>query len=183
MQEPETTAPEITPAQRIAAFADAHGVTMRAEFVPFSRSHHADGKGPGDGGKPWLSLNWKVTLAKAGRDFVTVDYSSGSGNAPASKAGKLALIHSGMPEASARAELIAWECEHGKPGRWFGYGSTIMGDSKRPILPDIADILSSLSSNASVLDCGTFEEWAADLGYDSDSRLPDSLGFAGIGVH
>lgn len=168
--------PEMTPAEKVQAFADAHGITMRAEFVPFSRSRHADGKGTGDGGKPWLSLNWRVTLAKGGRDFLATDYSMGSGNAPGAKASATRLASAHKPEASARADLIAWECELGIAGTYFlGDLAPQTGASRRPIVPPLADVLYSLQSDADVLNYGGFEDWAPDLGYDPDSRKAEAI--------
>lgn len=62
---------------------ERHGITVRAAFVPFSQSRNAkpDPK-PGD-----LSLNWKVTLLKDGREVLTTDYQAGIGHAPSYKHG------------------------------------------------------------------------------------------------
>jgi hypothetical protein len=43
-----------------------------------------------------------------------------------------------------------------------------------PILPDSVDVMWSLSRDADVLDSGGFEDWAAEYGYDSDSRSAES---------
>jgi hypothetical protein len=37
------------------------------------------------------------------------------------------------------------------------------------------DVLACLASDASALDCASFEEWAADLGYDTDSRKAETV--------
>lgn len=45
------------------------------------------------------------------------------------------------------------------------------GSGHRPNTPTIGDVLSSLSSDVStVIDSRGFEDWAGDLGYDTDSR-------------
>src|SRR5438067_600163 len=67
------------------------------------------------------------------------------------------------------AELVAWECEHGKRGQTLP-GGNVVARYRSPIMPDFADVLHSLVNDADVLDSGTFEEWARDLGYDPDSR-------------
>ena len=50
------------------------GLTMTADFVPWSLSRNAGEKDP--------SLNWKITLHKDGRPFLTTDYMAGSGHCP-----------------------------------------------------------------------------------------------------
>jgi len=43
-----------------------------------------------------------------------------------------------------------------------------------PLVPKDADVMHSLSLDASVLDTGTFEEWASEFGYDTDSRAAEA---------
>jgi hypothetical protein len=164
-------ATEPTPRDLILAWADQHGVTMTAAFVPYSQSRSA--KALPDG-KPWRSFNWRVTLARAGRVFLETDYSAGSGHAPAQKAGRAILMHSGYSEGVAREMLTEWEIEHGFPGIWFS--ACIHRQSRAaPIMPDLADVLYSLSSDASVIDYGGFEQWASEFGYDTDSRKAEGI--------
>jgi hypothetical protein len=40
--------------------------------------------------------------------------------------------------------------------------------------PDATDVLSSLCTDASVLDSSGFEDWASEFGYDTDSRQAES---------
>jgi len=46
--------------------------------------------------------------------------------------------------------------------------------ARTPILPDSVDVLSSLLMDAGAIDSGSFEEWARDTGYDTDSRKAES---------
>lgn len=48
------TAIEVSPKDRILAWADKHGVTMACEFVPLSQSRNKGEKSP--------TLNWRVTI-------------------------------------------------------------------------------------------------------------------------
>lgn len=144
MNEP-TAQPELTPKERIEAWAQDNAITLESEFVPFSKSRNAKEKHP--------SLNWKVTLQRNGHAILTTDYSAGMGHCPSYKSG----FH-------ATEEAIAWEVEHGTKYRDI-----------TPILPDLADVLYSLALDASVLDAGSFEEWAEEFGYDTDSRAAEGL--------
>ena len=60
--------------QTIVDAAAELGVTMTAEFVPWSKSR--------DKGEKHPSLNWVITLHKGGRAFLTTDYSAGCGHCP-----------------------------------------------------------------------------------------------------
>jgi hypothetical protein len=146
------TAEDPTPKARLHAFAKAHGVTVESVFVPFSKSRNKGEKSP--------SLNWRVTVKKAGRDVLSADYSAGCGHAPSYKAGRMTRDDS---------EVLRWECENGKAGRYQSWG-VVARSSKAALLPDLADVLASFALDSSVLDFGAFEEWASDYGYDADSR-------------
>ena len=41
--------------------------------------------------------------------------------------------------------------------------------------PVLCDVMYSLTMDAEVLDCSTFEEWASDCGYDEDSRKAEAI--------
>ncbi len=141
-----------TPETKINRTAADLGITMTAAFVPWSMSRNKAEKHP--------SLNWLVTIHKADRPILTTDYMAGSGHCPGYKQSDHSL---------SQAELITWECEHGKPG-WITAGGSVMTRGGKPIMPELADVLHSLASDSDVLDASTFEEWASELGYDTDSR-------------
>jgi hypothetical protein len=143
-----------TPKARLHAFAKAHGVTVESVFVPFSKSRNAGEKSP--------SLNWRVTVKKAGREVLAGDYSAGCAHAPSYKAGRMTRDDS---------ELLKFECEHGKKARGKSWGVT----GGAPILPDLADVLAAFAMDSGVIDSGTFEEWARDCGYDEDSREAEKI--------
>lgn len=147
---------------KIEAVAAELGLTMAAEFVPFSRSRNKGEKRP--------SLNWRVTILRNGREVITTDYGAGEGHCPAYKASVQEL---GNQNSIARDEAIRWECENGHNRRELT--SAGMAYKGTPILPDLADVLASLAMDSDVIDCGTFEEWASNLGYDSDSRQAEAI--------
>lgn len=143
----------MTAAETIEATAADLGLTVKAEFVPWSLSRRAGEKGP--------SLNWKVTLVRNGRAVLTTDYSAGAGHCPSYKPGRQSV------DDAAR---LKQECESGRSMLSRGLG----GRSQR-ILPKTADVLASLVMDADALERGTFEEWAGDFGYDTDSRTAEGI--------
>jgi len=163
----DTTTIETTPKQQIEAWAIRHGVTMRAEFVPLSQSRNKDEKSP--------TLNWKVTLRKvnprfeASPAFLTTDYSAGCAHCPAYK---LSVRECGGQNSMMRHEAIRMECENGKAIQMYGETPRL---TTNHILPDLADVLYSLSMDADVLNSGSFENWASEYGYDTDSRKAESI--------
>lgn len=85
-----------------------------------------------------------------------------------------------------REALCAAECESGvamesdwqdmrtfKPRRVRAPGAT--SSAPVPILPEPRDVIYSLVMDSSVLDAGGFENWAAECGYDTDSRKAESI--------
>jgi hypothetical protein len=132
---------------------------MGAAFVPFTRSRSATRKLP--------SLNWRVRLRQLspidGQEFrgvVETDYTQGWGHVELPK---------GLdPRSLDGRAFIQYACEHGRYGIGIGVGRRI-----EP--PHIRDVLYSLVTDAMVLDYGSFEDWAPDAGYDTDSRKGEAI--------
>lgn len=143
------------------AAVDKHGISIKAEFVPFSKSRHA-ANDPGN--RPYnRSLNWKVTLVKDGRDIITTDYSAGCGHCPSYKQNaRWTLVYT---------QLIVFETENGLAAKAAPWGIA----KGKPILPETLSVVHSLMLDSDVLNYGTFEQWAADFGYDEDSRKAESI--------
>lgn len=142
---------------------DSLGLAVESVFVPWSQSRNKDEKVLDHNGKPTkqprYSLNWKVTLKRAGREIVTTDYSAGCGHTAAYKASVKAL---GLPNCIMRDNAIRHECESGAP--WSS------GFQKKQHKANPLDVLYSLVMDSDVIDYPTYEEWADALGYDADSR-------------
>lgn len=143
--------------ETIKATADALGITMRAEFVPFSKSRNKDEKYP--------SLNWRVTLSKGGRDLLTTDYGAGSAYTAAYQASVKDL---GGRDCIMRDEAVREECESGRA--WAGPWK-----KGAACLPELADVLHSLVLDGEAIDHATYESWASELGYDEDSRKGEAI--------
>lgn len=149
----------------IAATLESMGLTVESEFVPFSKSRNAAEKSP--------SLNWKVTVKQNGRDVLTVDYSAGCGHCPSY--GVKVSPHWNRPARMWRDEVARFECETGFKARGFTTQGEFSADKSKPIKPDSVDVIYSLIMDSDVLNSGGFEDWAADCGYDPDSRKAESI--------
>lgn len=141
------------------------GLSVRSEFVPFSKSRNRDNKRD-------FSLNWRVTLAKDGRDILTTDYSVGEGHCPAYKAPTRRL---GERNSIMRRQAIQWECEHGSACSFIDGASPMHSPGAKAIEPDPLDVIYSLVTESAVIDYPTYEEWAHDFSYDPDSRKGEAI--------
>jgi hypothetical protein len=148
----------MTTKAEIEAFAATNGIDMTCEFIPFSKSRSFVADAPISG----RNLNWKVTLRRNGRDVLTCDYSAGMAYAPSYEG----AYRFGRLSVDSAAALKS-ETESG-----FAYSGVSYApmNRRKPILPELADVLHSLALDSSVLDYPTFESWAGDSGYDTDSR-------------
>lgn len=145
----------------IAALIEKYNLTCDFKFVPFSVSRNKAEKNH--------SLNWIYTLKRNDREILSGDYMQGSGHAPAHS--RNFKIKPDKPIA------VRGECETGKIHieNPFSSGSLPHETSKHIPVPLIRDILYALMIDASVLDSGSFESWAGDLGYDTDSRTAEKI--------
>lgn len=136
---------------------DKLGLTVESVFVPWSQSRNKGEKHP--------SLNWRVTVKRRSADVLTTDYMAGSGHCPADK----------RKDPYLKKQLIMWECEHGKPAFFGNSSDRIMQASDKPIKPDPLDVIHSLVMDSDVINHTTFESWASDFGYDTDSRKAEAI--------
>lgn len=161
----------------IAAICERAGVTMESTFVPFSQSRNAKPDSSMGDGKPWRSLNWEVTIKRGGRVVLTTDYAQGEGHTPAHKKTAAQLETAarimGRSVSVAKATMVDHEIETGHTSR--GYSALGLSKGKPIPAPSIGDVLQSLARDSDVLDSAGFESWAADFGYDTDSRKAESI--------
>lgn len=122
------------------------GLTYAAEFVPFSKSRNT-----GTGGRDrWESINWRIRLERGGTVLET-DYAQGTAY---------------LPKSCRSGEATAYAIEHGRELRYT---------LRRLLPPPLADVLSCLLLDASVIDYPNFESWAGDFGLDTDSRKAEVI--------
>ena len=176
---------------------EALGLTVESVFIPFSQSRNKNEK--------HKSLNWRVTVKRNGRDVLTTDYSAGIIHCPSYAAKKApygfvaaryrsrdANSTSGYKyRAATEREALeqfkdgigAAECESGfameldSMRRYSGDDGNVYKVKRpaAPIMPNSVDVLYSLTMDSDVLEYGSFEEWAENFGYDSDSRNAEKI--------
>ncbi len=146
-----------TTKESIEEVAAELGLTMKADFVPLSKSRNA--------GEKYPTLNWKVTIQKGGRSIIETDYSAGIAHCPAYNASVKQLGHK---NSVMRDGYIRRECETGH--RALLVVGSVGQSMGMPIMPEFASVLHSLVSDAGAIDYSRFEDWASDYGYDTDSR-------------
>lgn len=132
----------------LAEFLFNHKISFASIFVPWSISRNAK-RDPKIGD---YSINYKVTLLKNEKPIYEFDYQMGIGHC------KHKLINPRARYCIADADAIIAECE-----------------GKRPTAtPDPVDLLACLAIDASAINEGPFEDWASNLGYDTDSRSAEA---------
>lgn len=143
--------------EKLTAAINAAGLCIRSKFVPFSQSRRKDDKYP--------SLNWHVTLLRGTKEVITTDYMSGSAHCPAYKNPSLFPGDKKAVDKYTTDKRIAEECETGR-ATWNNFSR----GCGRKIEPDPVNVIWCLIGDCDVLDAGSFEDWAAECGYDTDSR-------------
>ena len=141
--------------------------------MPFSKSRNA--------AENHRSLNWRITLVqryKNGegddryRDIITTDYTQGFGLAPAYKA---SVKQAGSAYSMLRASAIERETETGRITVFAPGGLAMFQNGKAIPAPSAADVVYSLAIDADVLNYARFEDWADELGFNSDSRKDEAI--------
>lgn len=146
--------------EALNALLETLGIYYSATFVPFSRSRNAK-ENPNIED---LSLNWKVKLEHAAYAggaacVIGTDYMQGIGHIPGYKH-RLSLT------VDEYDSLLA-TCEFGRTRHRYL--------ASKPLPPPLLrDVMHCLVSDAEAIDY-TFEDWAANCGYDTDSRKAESV--------
>lgn len=151
--------------QELLAAIEELKLSIDATFVPWSKSRNAKGKSAGGHPINDRSLNWRVALKVDGREVLSCDYSAGIAHCPAYKRLKMG----GFSRVTVdQVEAIKHETETGRA--W----SEHLAAGGKPILPCEVDVIWSLAQDADVINHATFEEWAENFGFDSDSRKAEA---------
>lgn len=127
------------------AFLAERGITYSATFVPQNQSRNNREKA--------RSLNWRISIGP-----ISTDYTQGIGHMP-----NYQPNHPRTLDDEER-EIIASE-----KGKYATQRHTLFHQLKLPA-PSLADVLYSLVLDCSVLESSCFEDWAAECGFDPDSR-------------
>lgn len=151
----------------ILSFLDKHNLKIEAEFVPWSASRNFD---PQKVKHPeQKSLNWKVKLLYGGRTVIETDYMAGIGHSPAYNAAR--KIGRGI--ALADVSAVDGEVEKGYRHR-LSAGEMVFPKRDEKLLPDPCSVIHSLLLDGDAIDHPSFESWAGDFGYDTDSRKAEA---------
>lgn len=128
------------------ALLEQWGLTLKSEFVPWSQSRNA---GSGD-----PSLNWRVSLFRGETLITEAEFTAGWGHTNYARK-KIVNIHTEHDR-----QQIVKECETGR-----NHGLQTKSQ------PNPKDVLRSFVLDAQVLNYPSFESWASDFGYSSDSII------------
>lgn len=150
-----TDTTESTPLQDLIRELALH---MDATFVPRSQTDNAATTKLHE-----MQIHWKVRIYRENRSAdITTSYGMGIGHLP--KAVKVPVSHASADQFSATIKTL-------ETGRYYSRGGQL---SALPS-PSIADVLYALVQDSEVMDYGSFEDWAANLGFDADSRKAESI--------
>ncbi len=128
-------------------------IEYKAEFVPFSQSRNKD--------QDHKSLNWFVTLT-CKNTILRTDYMQGIGHVKSANKPK-------NPNDLYRKSLIENQtAETGKLHK-YAYSDNVFSTMKKHPIPELKDVLYCLLMDSDVLNHSSFEEWANEFGYDTDS--------------
>lgn len=150
---------------RLDALLSDLELSMESTFVPFSQSE----KWETEKGKPpqetitHACVIYRVKNAAGGKRIVwSGQFHRGIGCLPA-------WMHTGRRTLDMD-EAVKNAIETGKypPARG-------MWPSKTVAAPALRDVMYSILQDASAIDSPTFEDWAGDLGYDTDSRKAEAI--------
>lgn len=136
-----------------------------AEFVPQNVSRHRDEKEP--------TLNWKITLRRRAVHGVVFmcDYMQGIGSVPGWPMG-LSMRNRSVDEDNM-LKLFKRAAIDGKYPHRYHVNAAFYTMRELP-KPELRDILYSLVADSDVLETSGFEDWASNLGYDTDSRKAEA---------
>lgn len=135
------------------------GLKLEAEFVPRSHSENAKATVLHE-----MQINWRVTLSRTGSPTVLLTtYTQGIGHLPKALKSRN-QAHVTVDEYNAIVHAL--ETREVRPVR---------GPIGKPTVsaPALADVMYALMLDADALNHANFEMWAAEYGYDIDSRTAE----------
>ena len=158
------TAVETDNKAALLAYIEGLGLGYTAVFVPQSQSRNK-GKEP--------CLNWTVQITK-GRQSLTADYMQGIGHLP--------NYSHAFSRLAVYDDAIRSACETGKSrivkhknGYDAAQADSFYAPQRKIPAPSLVDVLYSLVMDSNALDYPTFDAWAGDMGYDTDSREAERI--------
>lgn len=165
------TETETTQAQRLAALAGM-GITIESS----SPSAGLDGSG----GNAWAHIAYAVTLKRSGRVVWSGPYKLGVGHVKQPSVVEATALR--FQPANPNSDALIHKAERAAKGRPVTYTPEIeakiaaflaRAQKVTPSLPDVMNCL--LMDGSPEFDAETFEEWAGNFGYDTDSRKAEKI--------
>jgi hypothetical protein len=149
--------------QQVNEILAANGVAMTAQHVPTTFDPRS---------KEWQHIAWRVEFSSPRGKFST-SYKQGIGHLPAG------MVPQGGRYTIDQLERIKFALSTGMVPHKncnANLGAASMRYGAKPLAkPDAADVVSSLILDAGAADYATFEEWAGDYGYETDSRKAEAI--------
>ena len=128
--------------------------------------------------KDWPHIAYQVTLSHKGREVWSGPYRLGVGHVKYPKKGAFAKIHMTERESSVLKTLQESPNAVWKDASSYEIHASLAAKlaKAQQVTPKLADVLHSLLSDGSPhFDSCSFEEWASEYGYDTDSRKAESI--------
>ncbi len=164
--------------EKLDTYIAGLNLSYSAIFIPQSKSRNAD--------KEDASLNWSVSISpNSGKDCIqrgiTTDYMQGIGHAPGyehvfKQSGHKDLYFAHVAEKGRTLKKLL-KMGNGKidwyeaNNRMTGYGMGLKGTWNENLpSPALRDVLYSLVMDSDVINYNSFEDWAENFGYETDSR-------------
>lgn len=145
--------------QAVEAVLATLGLSVSVKAGP--NPHHEDGR---------QGVQFTLDVLKDGKPVFETDYTLGLGHVKLNR-GVLSLTK------SERRFLEAWQAKPSAKFRDAELQTRIACKlaKAQKLTPDAADVFYCLTADADAMDYATFEDWAACLGYDPDSRKAESV--------
>jgi hypothetical protein len=150
--------------EQLADIVPTLGVTIDAKYLSF---------GPRDGWGKEPMFNWTVTLKRWTATTMTLAYSMGAAHCEWMTWKE--AVRAGCHNRRDYDDATKLPPLRGAFEKETMHTAEMRARYTRPTPPTLADVLGCLCADASGYDnARTFEEWAGDYGYDTDSRKAES---------
>lgn len=140
---------------KIETFVERHGITIEAKPVALAAHWTGDKE----------AQSWECTLKCGKREMVT-SFTKGSAHRTWS-------LRAGVACGYDRPRTYRTNMPASAPRNAYTYDKEAFLAWSVPTPPSAAEVLDCLAMDASAMD-ESFEDWAADFGYDTDSRKAEA---------
>jgi hypothetical protein len=149
----------------IVSLLDKIGVTMTAQHVPTVYDHKKAVSASGGTDENWPHIAWSCKFTSPRGSF-TADYRQGLGHLPKS------IQY--PPRTVCDVDIVRVALESGTVPV-LRHGHAVPQKSSPLPAPERLDVIYCLMSDAEAAQYESFEQWAAELEYDADSRKAEKI--------